>query len=257
MHSGLPSHSNSNHFILNSRTDDKRSILSSACRPLLAYSIMIARATPSIDEVWVTTDSEAYAGIAHLWGAQVVMRPLELSADNTSTLATLQHALTIIQQQSNPIGDSEGAIGYVRTWVPDWVVLLQPNCPLRWGSDVEQLLAKTLIYKDGVLSVQSGPFKIGKVKHSNLHWLPKYSFGIRKQDMAEEYREDGNLYVFKAKNLWDKHRLHGKQMGILKSRPEQSLANIDTQFDFDLTNYLYHQYGYKEMFQELEDQLNG
>jgi len=212
-------------------------------RPLLAYSILIARSTPAIDEVWVTTDSPEYAVIASEWGAQIIMRPPELAADNTSTLDTLRHALQEVEA--------------------DWVVLLQPNCALRRVEDVESAVVHTLMYySDGLLSVQLGPFKIGTVSavHAGTfmaapYWRPKYRFGSRKQDMGKEWREDGNIYVLNGKNIRDKKRLHGRKMGIRESRMEQSAANIDTQFDFDLTTYLYHQYGYHQMFAELESNL--
>lgn len=212
-----------------------------AGRPLLAYSILAAWATPGIDEVWVTTDSRDYAALATEWGGHVVMRPLALAGDTVSTLDTLAHVLS-------RWGVNPGQMG-IR---PDWVVLLQPNCPLRDPSDIQSMIEVTQeSYADGMLSVQPGPFKVGHTDRNN-YWRPGYPFGSRKQDLPLDGREDGNIYVFKAENVWKNNRLHGKRMGAKASRPEQSLANVDTQSDWDLTEFLFHHYGYDEMFDELE-----
>ena len=53
--------------------------------PLLAYSIALAKMTPGIDKVIVSTDSLEYAKLAEKFGAEVpFLRPEKLSRDNST-----------------------------------------------------------------------------------------------------------------------------------------------------------------------------
>lgn len=57
--------------------------------PLLAYSILVARKTPGVDRVIVNTDSEKYAEIAELYGAEApFIRPAELARSSTPKFTT-------------------------------------------------------------------------------------------------------------------------------------------------------------------------
>lgn len=54
--------------------------------PLMAYTILIARALPGVERVIVNTDSPVYAEIAHHYGAEVpFLRPLALATSKSSS----------------------------------------------------------------------------------------------------------------------------------------------------------------------------
>ena len=64
-----------------------------AGKPLLAYTIEHASATPSIDRVVVSTDDAEIGEVAARYGAEVIWRPAEISGDRASSEAALLHAL--------------------------------------------------------------------------------------------------------------------------------------------------------------------
>jgi CMP-N-acetylneuraminic acid synthetase len=65
-----------------------------AGRPLLAYAIEPALASPLVDRVIVSTDDEAIASAARALGAETpFLRPATLSDDQATTEAALQHAV--------------------------------------------------------------------------------------------------------------------------------------------------------------------
>ena len=67
-------------------------------RPLIAYSIALARSVAGIDRCVISTDDEEIAAIARHWGAEVIARPPELATDTATTAAAARHALAHIVQ---------------------------------------------------------------------------------------------------------------------------------------------------------------
>jgi CMP-N-acetylneuraminic acid synthetase len=64
-------------------------------KPLIVWSIEQAMATPEIDHVVVSTDSDEIADVARAAGAEVpFMRPVELARAETGKFQVWQHALT-------------------------------------------------------------------------------------------------------------------------------------------------------------------
>ncbi|WP_077341392.1 cytidylyltransferase domain-containing protein [Pseudocolwellia agarivorans] len=61
-------------------------------KPLIAWTVEAALNSQYIDKVFVSTDSEKYAGIAQQYGAEVIDRPEYLSNDDSSLAEALQHA---------------------------------------------------------------------------------------------------------------------------------------------------------------------
>lgn len=215
-------------------------------RPMLAYSILIARSMPSVKTVIVTSDDQDILDEAQRWGAGRLTRPPEYATDTASMAATLYHALRTLER---------GAIRY------DWVVLLQPNVPLRDAIDCERWLQLCMATPkaSGLLTVDISPYKLGTLANpKRIGWFrPKYAIGARKQDMKLWGRENGVFYVFKAQNVRT-GRLFGRwpwRMLAVGNPREQSLANVDTPIDFKLADFFYYEYGYGAKFARLETDL--
>ena len=69
-----------------------------AGKPLIAYSIEVAKRSKCFDHVIVSTDSKHIAAVAKQYGADVpFMRPAELSDDYTGTTAVTRHAIKTMQ----------------------------------------------------------------------------------------------------------------------------------------------------------------
>lgn len=88
-----------------------------AGEPLMAYSIMAARLSASIDRVIVSTDSGEYADIAKKYGAEVpFLRPPEISSDKSTDYEFIIHLISYLKTNSV---------------LPDFIVLLRPTTPFR------------------------------------------------------------------------------------------------------------------------------
>ncbi len=73
---------------------------------LLEYAVAAARCVLPLDDVWVSTDSEAYAKVAQAAGASVkFLRPLELARDDSTDLEVFRHALEFERANEPTIAD--------------------------------------------------------------------------------------------------------------------------------------------------------
>jgi len=96
-------------------------------KPLIQYSIEIAKECPSIDAVYVSTDDDAIALVAEKNGAIVIPRPDELAGDTSPEWFAWRHAIEWVQKKSGPF---------------DTFVSLPATSPLRNITDVEQAIAQ-------------------------------------------------------------------------------------------------------------------
>lgn len=95
-----------------------------AGKPLIAWTIDAARAARSLDRIIVSTDDDEIATVARSLGAEVIMRPHELSQDKTPTLPVLQHVLSALAESQK--------------YSPDSVMTLQPTSPLRTARHIDE-----------------------------------------------------------------------------------------------------------------------
>jgi CMP-N-acetylneuraminic acid synthetase len=68
-----------------------------AGKPLIHYSIETAKKCPSIDEVFVSTDDSAIAGIARQAGAIIIERPAELASDTSPEWLSWRHGIEWVE----------------------------------------------------------------------------------------------------------------------------------------------------------------
>lgn len=86
--------------------------------PLIAYTILAARAAGELDRCIVSTDDDEIAAVAREFGAEVPFRrPAEIARDSTPDLPVFQHALAWLAERE----------GYR----PEFVIHLRPTQPFR------------------------------------------------------------------------------------------------------------------------------
>lgn len=162
----------------------RKNLVPVAGKPLLAYTVGQALATPEVDRVVVSTDDDEIARRAAEWGAEVVRRPAELATDEATSESALVHAL-----------DALAADGYE----PDLVVFLQATSPLRRPDDVARAIA-TLDAEDAD-SLFSACLVHGFVWRRRADELTPLSYDYRarrrRQEIGEDLLENGAIYVFK------------------------------------------------------------
>lgn len=96
-------------------------------KPLLAWSILVAKQCDLLARVVVSTDSEEIAAVGRAFGAEVpFIRPRELAGDTAPHLDVLQHALAWFRDRGETF---------------DLLMLLQPTSPFRSLEHLEACVA--------------------------------------------------------------------------------------------------------------------
>ncbi len=146
--------------------------------PLLYYQIHASRAVKGIDLVVVSTDSPEYAAIARQLGAEVCMRPQELSGDRSKSEEALLHTLACYEEKGSQF---------------DIVVFLQATSPFNKPEYIQGCLDLITKGHDSAVCVVEdyGYF----IDDSDIYTRPM------RQDRKKRLRETGNCWVVKTDAL--------------------------------------------------------
>jgi YrbI family 3-deoxy-D-manno-octulosonate 8-phosphate phosphatase len=177
----------------------RKNLLPLAGRPLVAHSIVHARQSHLVREVYVSTDDMDIAEVARAYGAEVVLRPPELASDQATSESALLHVL-----------DERGRQGLPD---PDLVVFLQCTSPIRRSDDIDRAIKTLLAAKaDSLFSACENTRLVWALKDGQPYSVNyDYHRRQREQDMSQQYRENGSIYVFYPRVLRQyNNRLGGK-----------------------------------------------
>lgn len=203
-------------------------------KPLIAWSISQALATPEIDRVVVSTDSEAIAEAARAAGAEVpFLRPDDLSGPSIGKFQVWQQALKACEEH------------YGETF--ECLVDLDCTNPLRDADDISAAIAQWRAGRergvDAVFSVceaRKNPyFNLVEPDDTGALRMSK-SLGatvVARQAAPPVFEHVASLYVLapdhlrRANHLLDGHA-EGYDIGQHKS------FDVDSEFDFEIIDYL-------------------
>lgn len=177
----------------------RKNLLPLAGKPLIAYTIEHALQSQLVSRVIVSTDDDDIADTSRQYGAEVLMRPAELSEDISSSESALQHAVNHYETKERI--------------VPDVVVFLQCTSPLRDDDDIDKAI--TTFQANEADSLFSA-FKFNKFLWEIVDGRARsinydYKRRSREQDCPVQFQENGSIYVFKPWVLQEcNNRLGGK-----------------------------------------------
>ncbi|KUJ63755.1 acylneuraminate cytidylyltransferase [Flavobacteriaceae bacterium CRH] len=191
--------------------------------PLIAHSILYAKANKSIDAVYVSTDDNDIKKIALEYGAKVIDRPENISGDLEPTVSALKN---VLEQIADEVEN---------------VILLQTTNPLRPKELLQEAFA---VYQkenhDSLFTVSRNHQKFGKI--IDQKFIPyNYEIGQRSQDLEPLFYENGLLYITKAALIL-KNIIISKNAFPFKIDSIFADVDIDTQDDFDYAAYLYQKH---------------
>ena len=199
-----------------------------AGKPLIHYTIDVARQIVADEDICVSTDDSEIIQCVEEYGLKVpFVRPVELATDTAGTYEVLLHALSFYEQQGKQY---------------DVVLLLQNTSPFRTANQVKEALALYQSDIDMVVSVKecsANPYYC--VFDENQDGYLKICKGdgniTRRQDAPKVYEYNGAIYAINPQSL--------KQMPLNKfSRrikyvmDEQSSLDLDTMNDWKMAELI-------------------
>jgi CMP-N,N'-diacetyllegionaminic acid synthase len=197
-------------------------------KPLLAWSVDVAKQVSEIDRILVSTDDAEIAATGRAAGAEIYVRPPHLATDDALVIDALRDLLTTLGRE----GDA-----------PDWMILLEPTCPLRAADDVRACLelASEKRY-DSVATFKVAdlnPHRAWRLIDGEpevfipgaIPWLPR-------QALPTAYQLNGAVYLFRTSVLapGTKSLLGGKIGAVLM--PRERSQDIDDMLDFAIVDAL-------------------
>lgn len=154
--------------------------------PLMAYSIKAAVESKLFDTIMVSTDSEIYANIARLYGADVpFLRSEFTSGDNANSWDVVAEVLKNYQKLGKTF---------------DTVCLLQPTSPLRKAEDITEgynlMMTKCCNSVTAVCEMEHSPlWSMTLAEDLCLDDYRKKSVDVPRQKLEKYYRINGALYI--------------------------------------------------------------
>lgn len=203
-------------------------------KPVLAWTVEVARAVLALDDYVVSSDSMEILLCAQRYGAsRVVQRPKELAQDTTPTLPALQQV----------VGWWEDYTGKTA----DYIVELRATAPFKTVDDVEQVIGRlTRTGADSVIGVvelgDGHPARIKQIVDGRLRdWpgCPEPASGRRQDCQPAAYLRNGSIYAFRRDAVMGPNaRIFGHDFSLPYVMPAERSVNIDTELDFALCQVL-------------------
>ena len=196
-------------------------------KPLIAHTIDSALKSRFITDLVTTSDDDEILQVAKALGSQVIKRPPELAEDETKMPPVINHVIDTLRTQSREC---------------DVIILLQPTCPFRLTSDIDDALA--ILEKggsDSVISVcevgDNHPARMYQVNNGGLDaFMPEWEKENR-QNLPVLYHRNGVIYALKRQVFEEQQTFFIRNSSPLVI-PVQRAVNIDEPFDFTVAELL-------------------
>ena len=226
-----------------SKNIPRKNICRLAGKPLVAWTIDTARRAKTVGRVVVSTDDTETSTIARQYGAEVVLRPPEISGDRASSESALLHALDHLQQ-------SEG-------YEPELIAFLQCTSPLTLPEDIDgtvQLLLRE--NADSALAVMPFHHFLWRRDPAGNATGINHDACVRllRQEREPEFLETGAIYVMRTRGFKAaRHRFFGTiRMYVM---PPERCLEIDDPVDFRMAEVLLRERQQREKLAALPNDI--
>ena len=167
-------------------------------KPLIQYSIEVARAFVDDEMICVSSDDAKIIALCNSLGLEIpFVRPAELSSDNAGSYEVLVHALEYYLNQGKNV---------------ETIVLLQPTSPFRKHEHVQEAMSLWDDQTDlivGVKITKANPYYVLMEENTSgyLEICKSTAQFNRRQDVPDVYEINGALYIIDAKKLLEQKSL--------------------------------------------------
>jgi len=190
-----------------SKSVPRKNLLPVAGRPLIAYSILHAKACPSITRIVVSTDDDEIAEVARSYGAEVPFkRPAEAASDTATDFQVFHHALSWLAEHE--------------AYRPELVVHLRPTGPVRETALIERAVRLMLDnpQADALRSVgtaEQTPYKMWRMDGALLRpliELPDHpeAHSMPRQKLPVAYWQNGYVDIVRPRTIIELESMTGR-----------------------------------------------
>jgi N-acylneuraminate cytidylyltransferase len=220
----------------------KKNLLPVAGKPLIVHSIEQAHRSRLVTRVVVSTEDQAIAEVSRGAGAEVIHRPSGLATETATSESALLHVMDSLERQE----------GYR----PDVVVFLQCTSPIRRPDDIDGTIRRLL--ESGADSVFSATASKWLLWRSAGPWAESFNYDYRarkrEQEMADEWRENGSIYVFKPWLLREQRNRLGGKIAVYEMDYWSSFQ-VDSREDLELCDWILRRQARQERVTALPDDI--
>lgn len=215
-----------------------KNILDFLGKPLVAWSVIQAKLTKEIDDVYISSDSDAILDIAESYGAIKIKRPDEISGDHAKSEEAILHAFDII-------GDEYKS-----------VIMLEPTAPLRKPDDLSNAvnLFDHNNWDSAFSSAELQDFLIWKKNKDGKLISVNYNYKVQepRQFREMEYVENGAIFIFKPEIMINNLNRFGGNIGMIPNKFWQSFE-IDEKEDWEFVELIFKNY----LLEEYNKRITG
>ena len=197
-------------------------------KPLIAYSIEIAKEIESIEKIFVSTEDGKIAAVAEEFGADLIPRPANLAQDNTAEWLAWHHSVEWVE-------DKYGSF--------DIFLSLPTTAPLRNKEDIINCLNALNNHTDIIVSMTESQ------RNPRFNMVEKQKDGFLKLviegDTEYQRRQDAPVvydlttvayvtrpeFIKRSKGIFD-GRISGVEI------PSERALDIDTELDFSIAEFM-------------------
>lgn len=200
-------------------------------KPLICYTIDVARQFTDDKNICVTTDDDKIIEVVESYGLKVPFkRPDYLATDHCGSSGVVQHAYAYYQQYGTEY---------------DAIMLLQPTSPFRTASFLSEAVSLYDGSIDMVTSVKEAdcnPYYDGFEENGEgLLAISKGDGHIeRRQDAPKIWQQNGSIYVINPKSLMEKGLSNFTKIRKYVMSDLYSI-DIDNYFDWEMAEYILSQ----------------
>lgn len=199
-------------------------------KPLIGWTIEVAKRVSLIDRIVVSTDDEQIASVAKGYGVEVMERPRHLAQDDSLPVDVLIDLVARLRKAGE---------------TAKYLVYLEPTSPLRQPSDILKCVQILADETSGFHSVATfceaslNPYRSWrKVGNSYRKFIAEANPWLPRQQLPAAYQLNGAVYAFIVDQLSPTRRsiLPKPVGGVIM--PKERSVDIDDHFDFLIAELL-------------------
>lgn len=191
-----------------SKSIKNKNIIKLFGKPLIYYSIAVAKKSKYISRVIVSTDSKVIKLISLKFGAEVpFLRPKRFATDTSKDYEVVKHLMSWLEKNEN--------------YLPDLIIHLRPTYPVRNHKFIDKQIFKALKNKDfdaykSVVEASQTPFKMWlktkKFIKPVIGDFKKEYFNAPRQTLKKVYWQNACLDIINPKCLIQNRSISGKKI---------------------------------------------